>query len=126
MNNATYFDAVMNLVGGILSGPINGPISEFHFDNNSVAGVKEGVTLPTEKEIQAELAKLQAAYPLQELRERRTVLLAESDWTGLADTALTSEASAKWKLYRQRLRDLPSGLDTPAKVKSAKWPIKPV
>ena len=67
-----------------------------------------------------------AAKALQLLREKRTQLLESSDWTGLADSALTSEVSAKWKLYRQRLRDLPSGLNTPAKVKAAKWPTKPV
>ena len=60
------------------------------------------------------------------LREKRNALLAASDWTGLADSALTSEVSAKWKLFRQRLRDLPSGLNTPAKVKAAKWPVRPV
>jgi hypothetical protein len=59
------------------------------------------------------------------LRSERNALLASSDWTGLADSALTSEVSAKWKLYRQRLRDLPSGLNTSAKVKAAKWPAKP-
>ena len=71
MNNPSYFDAVQSLVGGVLSGPTNGTISEYHFDNNSVAGVKEGVTLPTEKEIQTELAKLQAAEPLRLLRVER-------------------------------------------------------
>tara|TARA_R110000824_G_scaffold257090_1_gene446083 strand:- start:129 stop:482 length:354 start_codon:yes stop_codon:yes gene_type:complete len=80
----------------------------------------------TKTEVLTKLAELQAAYPLQELREQRNVLLAETDWTGLADSALTSEVSAEWKLYRQRLRDLPSGLNTPAKVKAVKWPTKPV
>ena len=76
--------------------------------------------------VDAEMARLQAAYPLKALRRERDALLAESDWTALADSALTSEVSAKWKLYRQRLRDFPSGLNTPAKVKAAKWPTKPV
>lgn len=68
----------------------------------------------------------EAAEPIRILRIKRDKLLSASDWTGLADSALTSEVSAKWKLYRQRLRDLPSGLNTPAKVKTAKWPAKPV
>jgi hypothetical protein len=79
----------------------------------------------TKSQILAKQAKLQAAEPIRLLRVDRDQLLAESDWTGLADSALISEASAKWKLYRQRLRDMPSGLDTPAKVKAAKWPAKP-
>ena len=60
------------------------------------------------------------------MRVERNRLLVSSDWTGLVDSAITSEVSAQWKLYRQKLRDLPSGLNTPAKVKSAKWPVKPV
>ena len=60
-----------------------------------------------------------------DLRDKRNHLLASSDWTGLADSALTSEVSAKWKLYRQKLRDFPSGLTTEAKVKNTVWPTKP-
>ena len=81
---------------------------------------------PTEAEIATKLREIQDAEPLEALREKRNSLLTASDWTGLADSALTSETSAKWKLYRQRLRDFPSGLNTPAKVKAAKWPAKPV
>jgi hypothetical protein len=79
-----------------------------------------------EAKVKVEQDRLQAAEPIRLLRSKRNVLLAETDWTGLADSALTSEVSAQWKLYRQRLRDLPSGLNTPAKVKAAKWPTKPV
>jgi len=79
----------------------------------------------TKTEVLTKLAELQAAYPLQELREQRNVLLVASDWTGLADSALTNEQSAKWKLYRQKLRDLPGGLDTVEKVKAVTWPEKP-
>ena len=65
MNNPSYFDAVQSLVGGILSGPTNGPIAGFFFDNNPNRGDKEGYTLPTESEIQAESTRLQAAYDAQ-------------------------------------------------------------
>jgi hypothetical protein len=78
-----------------------------------------------ESVINKEHALLLAAYPLQELRQKRNVLLASSDWTGLSDSALTNEEAAEWKLYRQKLRDLPDGLNTEAKVKAAKWPTKP-
>jgi len=66
-----------------------------------------------------------AAEPIRLLREKRNVLLASSDWTGLSDTALTNEQAAKWKLYRQKLRDLPGGLTTEFKVKNVKWPTSP-
>lgn len=78
-----------------------------------------------DSKVEVERKRLEAAEPIRLLRVYRDKLLAESDWTGLADSALTSEVSAKWKLYRQRLRDLPSGLNTPTKVKNATWPTKP-
>ena len=61
----------------------------------------------------------------RELRNERNRLLAESDWIGLSDTALTNEKAAEWKMYRQHLRNLPKGLDAETKVKEATWPKKP-
>ena len=48
-------------------------------------------------------------------RERsiRTAFLAESDWTQMADTALTTEKKAEWATYRQALRDLPDASGWP-------------
>ena len=65
MNNPTYFDAVHSLVGGRFGGPIDGPISQFQFDDTVEKGVKGGYTLPTEAEIQIEIVRLQAAYDAQ-------------------------------------------------------------
>ena len=86
---------------------------------------KDGSKAIAESVINEEHALLLAAYPLQELRKKRNVLLASSDWTGLADTALTNEKLAEWKMYRQHLRNLPDGLDTEDKVKEVTWPEKP-
>ena len=41
-------------------------------------------------------------------REMRNKLLAESDWTQVSDTPLSSEAKGVWAAYRQKLRDLDS------------------
>ena len=93
-----------------------------------VDGVKIALTAEEETTVAARVKAWEdGAFDrsIVDLREKRNALLAQSDWTGLADSALTSEVSAKWKLYRQKLRDLPSGLDTPAKVKNAVWPTKP-
>ena len=62
---------------------------------------------------------------MQHIREERNRLLAESDWTQVGDSALISEKSAEWKLYRQHLRNLPAGLDTETKVNEVIWPSKP-
>jgi len=75
----------------------------------------------TEAKVLTKLAELQAAYPLQELREKRNVLLAETDWMANKDVTLTTA----WKTYRQALRDLTTGLDTVEKVKAATFPTEP-
>ena len=59
------------------------------------------------------------------LRLHRNLQLQQSDWSVLADTALTDEKAAEWRTYRQALRDLPSGLDTEEKVKAATFPTQP-
>ena len=74
-----------------------------------------------ESAIATELAKLQAAYPLQKLRQKRNGLLAETDWWAGQDLIM----SQAQKDYRQELRDLPSGLDTVEKVNAVTWPTKP-
>tara|TARA_R100001530_G_scaffold78042_1_gene54577 strand:- start:98 stop:427 length:330 start_codon:yes stop_codon:yes gene_type:complete len=102
--------AVESLVGGALSIQGGGTII-YH----------DGQTPPSESAINAKLAELQAAYPLQELREKRNVLLASSDWWASSDLVMSDERKA----YRQALRDLPSGLDTEEKIKNVTWPTNP-
>ena len=58
---------------------------------------------------------------LNGLRDKRNKLLAETDWTANSDVTMSDE----WKTYRQALRDLPSGLDTVAKVNAKEFPTKP-
>ncbi len=60
-----YFQAVSILVGGNLSGPTEGPVSEFNFH--------DGQTPPTEEAIQAKLAELQADYDSKQYQRDRAV-----------------------------------------------------
>jgi len=108
--NITKSDAIISLVGG-----------EITFRADGIISYHNGQTPPSESEIQVELSRLLAEYPLQELREKRNALLAETDWMANKDVTLP----AAWKTYRQKLRDFPSGLDTEAKVNDAVWPTKP-
>jgi hypothetical protein len=55
------------------------------------------------------------------LRLKRNKLLAETDWMANSDVTISDD----WKTYRQALRDLPSGLDTVAKVEAKEFPEKP-
>ena len=55
------------------------------------------------------------------LRSRRNILLAETDFYALSDVTMSDDM----KTYRQELRDLPSGKDTVAKCEGATFPTKP-
>lgn len=59
---------------------------------------------------------------LAELRRQRNQLLAQSDWTQLADAPLTQEQKNAWAAYRQTLRDVPLSFSTPEEVA---WPATP-
>ena len=54
--------------------------------------------------------------------QQRDILLADSDWTQLADAPLTATKKAQWATYRQALRDIPSQPGYPGSVT---WPTKP-
>jgi len=61
--------------------------------------------------------------PIDTLRKQRNALLASSDWRDLPSYAGTKQA--EWRVYRQSLRDMTSGLDTVEKVKAATFPTEP-
>ena len=91
----------------------------------------ETQTKPTEDEINAKIAELEAAEPMKLLREERNKLIAETDWTQLKDIDLDIIRERNWKNYRQALRDLPSNsnpkLDSFGNLdlSSVTWPDKP-
>lgn len=57
-----------------------------------------------------------------EVRKQRDKLLAETDWTQMADTALATSDKEKYKIYRQALRDIPEQEGFPYDVV---FPAKP-
>jgi hypothetical protein len=79
---------------------------------------EEEVARDAEEKIWADGAFDRALF---NLRSRRTYILAETDWMANKDVTLP----AAWKTYRQKLRDLPNGLDTVKKVNAVTWPTKP-
>ena len=85
-----------------------------------VEWLDEVQTEPTEAEIQAEIARLTAEQPWEELRQRRNQLLTETDWTQSRDVTLSNDT--EWAAYRQALRDLPANTEDPA---NPVWPTKP-
>ena len=61
------------------------------------------------------------ARALAMLKERRTRLLAETDFWGNSDMSMTDAMTT----YRQALRDLPAGKNTVDSCENATWPTKP-
>jgi hypothetical protein len=61
------------------------------------------------------------ARALADLRDRRNILLAETDFWGNSDMTMSDDMTT----YRQALRDLPAGKDTVDKCNNATWPTKP-
>ena len=57
-----------------------------------------------------------------EVRSQRNQLLAESDWTVLADSPLTTSKKTEWKTYRTALRDISAASGFPFTMS---WPTKP-
>ena len=57
---------------------------------------------------------------LLNLREKRNLLLAKTDWTSGSDVTM----SAEMKEYRQKLRDATNGLDTVEKVQAYEFPTE--
>ena len=58
-----------------------------------------------------------------DLRSKRNRLLTSSDWRDLPSYA--GPKQAEWRVYRQSLRDMTSGLDTVEKVNAATFPSQP-
>ncbi len=58
---------------------------------------------------------------LEQLRNKRNILLAETDFYALQDVSMTQDMTN----YRQALRDLPDGLSTVEEVEAKEFPTKP-
>ena len=82
---------------------------------------------PTEEEIEAKINELQLAEPMRVMRRQRDQLLKETDVYMVADHP-TSKL-AKWKTYRQELRDMPENetplLQPDGSLSNVTWPTKP-
>jgi hypothetical protein len=85
---------------------------------SSLVWHSDASTKPTEAEVNAKIAELQAAEPLRLLREERNRLIAETDWWALSDMTMTQAQTD----YRQALRDI---TDNYTSLDDVVWPTKP-
>jgi len=89
------------------------------YERNGLTGeTVETVLTGAEAEAWRAALRLSNEELLQNLRQRRNQLLAETDYLALADSTLTDEMRS----YRQALRDLPANTVDPA---NPVWPVKP-
>jgi len=58
---------------------------------------------------------------LEEVRQKRNALLAETDHLALSDNTLTTEMTT----YRQSLRDITNNVDDLDDINNITWPTKP-
>lgn len=66
-----------------------------------------------------ELDKLTDDQILTDIRNRRNQILFYSDWRLSSDSPLTEQEKEKWRIYRQKLRDLPQDIED---VHNFEWP----
>ncbi len=78
----------------------------------------EGTYAPGQYKFVDGTATAIAEDPLDFVRAQRTLLLAESDWTQVADSPLSNSKKTEWATYRQALRDLPT-------ADPIVWPTEP-
>ena len=94
-------------------------------DNQLLKWDSLNIPQPTEEEIQAKIAELEAAEPLRLLRIERDRLLQQTDWRFRID----QEPSQAWYEYCQALRDLPANsepqLDEFGNLTNVNWPTPP-
>ena len=119
LDQPTYITAIKALVSGNIGGYNDVPIEKIKFF--------DGQTPPSEEEIQAKLAELQAAEPMRLLRAKRDQLIATTDWRATVDYPGSDQAA--WLTYRQALRDLPANstpsLDDNGQLTGVTWPTPP-
>ena len=86
MMKPSYFEAVHQLVGGQLSGPDQGPVSDYKF--------VDGQTPPTEEVIQAKLTELTSAYDALDYSRKRADEY--PDWSKQLEK-IYDDGIEKWK-----------------------------
>tara|TARA_B100000424_G_C22707676_1_gene385453 strand:+ start:55 stop:420 length:366 start_codon:yes stop_codon:yes gene_type:complete len=104
------------------------PNIEFKFEGEVFTALN-GWHLPTEEEIQAKIAELEAEEPMRLLRLERNRRLANVDWVVIRAYSQKQDLSEDWANYMQALRDLPANsepqLDDDGNLTNIDWPEVP-
>ena len=90
----------------------------------NVNGIETQLTDEEQSQLQAKEKAWADEAPnrrMAELRRQRDILLAETDYMGNSDVTM----SAKWKTYRQALRDITSQTPSDDALSNITFPTKP-
>lgn len=87
-------------------------------DDKTITTLPTGATALTD----AEWLNRHLIEPAEIARAKRNKLIAQSDWSALADAPLTAAQKTAWKAYRQALRDITIQPDFPLAIV---WPTIP-
>ena len=85
------------------------PNAECTFSDTKIGRWHDSRPQPTQAEIDAKIAELQAAEPMRLLRMERNQLLAQTDWRMTTDYPY--EDQDQWASYRTSLRNLPESAE---------------
>ena len=93
-----------------------------HFTEHVVKWNATDKPQPTKEQLES-ITEYINPYAESEIRSKRDQLITETDWTQLDDTSITQDTKAKYKEYRQALRDITKQAGFPHDVV---FPEKPV
>jgi len=113
MTNDTIIKAILKINSNAQVSLNNGDINSIVWEN--------GTTPIAVADIQAQIPSAEFDVALEDLREKRNKLLAETDYLSLSDNTMSAEMTT----YRQQLRDITNGLTTKAEVDAVVFPTKP-
>ena len=124
MTEQEYISAAIGklVTGGfILSGtPTNATEFKEMYKKAQDDGTHAPDTSITWTQVQAKVTEVKQEYKLLFLRQKRDLLLQQTDWTQNRDVTLSNDAD--WKTYRQALRDI---TDSATSLDDVTWPEKP-
>ena len=99
------------------------PNAQVTIQDNNYESIQwdNGTTPISLEDIENRRSTVEFNESLNDLRQKRNNLLAQTDYLALSDQTMTAEMTT----YRQALRDITNGLTTVEQVNAVFWPEKP-
>ena len=99
------------------------PNAEFSINADDIDQITwlNGTTPISKSDIEAQYPAVEFDIAIEQLRFTRNRLLRQTDFYALGDVTMSSDMQT----YRQKLRDITSGLTTVDEVNAVSWPTKP-